>query len=846
MAYIGQQPVVGRYIILDQISGGFNGTTSGFTMSTAAGQQGVNPGLAQNVLLSLGGVIQQPGTDYIVQGSGITFTTPPTSGTTFFATVLGDSQSVGTPSDGTVTPASISENYNFSFSGVTVSNAGELRLEDSDGSNYVGFKSAATVSSNQIWTLPAADGTNGQTLVTDGNGVFSFATAGGGASAINDLSDAVTYDSGVTIGLGTGALANDDGTDNNNTALGYNALNAATSGSENTAVGYNAGDSITTGINNTTVGFIAGEDITTGYRNTAIGCKAGRNITTGGRNTTIGDFCGGNLTTGHSNVVIGQSAGSTLTTGQNNIILGDDADVTAAGVNHEICIGGSSHATFRLPGVQNGASNGDVLTYDSTNDKLVLSTPSSGGASAINDLSDAYTADSGETIGLGTGALANDDGSSNQATALGHNALNAQTTGNRNTAVGHTAIKDLTTGFDNTALGYQTAENITTGYYNVCLGNQAGRNFTTTNQNIAIGFSAASTTNSVARSVAIGSYAGRGPGSDNVVIGHEAKYQQDGFEKCVVIGAQAGYEVDGNENVLIGYRAGYALEDASDNVFIGSRAGTSSINNGGNTFVGAQAGEANTSGYNNVAVGYQSLEANTTGYNNTAVGDIAIKSTTTGVGNTAVGYAALWSNTTGYNSTAMGVDALAAQTTGYDNIAIGNDSLNTLDTGYNNTALGRQAGNSITTGSNNTCIGYDADASSATATNEITLGNSNIATLRCNVQTISSLSDARDKTDIQKLPEGLAFIDSLNPVKFQWQTRDGNGKDGTYEAGFIAQELQLAQQNANADYLDLVMDQNPDRLEASYGKLVPMLVKAVQELSAENQTLKARLDAAGL
>lgn len=119
MSYIGQQPVVGRYILLDQISGGFNGTASGFTMT--AGGQGVLPGLAQNVLLSLGGVIQQPGVDYTISGSGLTFTTPPTSGTTFFATVLGDMQAVGTPSDGTVIPASIASSGTFVFPNVTVS-----------------------------------------------------------------------------------------------------------------------------------------------------------------------------------------------------------------------------------------------------------------------------------------------------------------------------------------------------------------------------------------------------------------------------------------------------------------------------------------------------------------------------------------------------------------------------------------------------------------------------------------------------------------------------------------------------------------------------------------------------
>ena len=174
-----------------------------------------------------------------------------------------------------------------------------------------------------------------------------------------------------------------------------------------------------------------------------------------------------------------------------------------------------------------------------------------------------------------------------------------------------------------------------------------------------------------------------------------------------------------------------------------------------------------------------------------------------------------------------------------EGLFIGTDSGSSITTGNSNVAIGYDAGNALTTGSNNIILGANSAASSATVSNEITLGDSNIATLRCNVQTISSLSDARDKTNVQELPEGLAFIDSLNPVKFQWQTRDGNGKDGTYEAGFIAQELQSAQSEADADYLGLVMDENPDRLEASYGKLVPMLVKAIQELKSEVEQLKA-------
>ena len=75
-------------------------------------------------------------------------------------------------------------------------------------------------------------------------------------------------------------------------------------------------------------------------------------------------------------------------------------------------------------------------------------------------------------------------------------------------------------------------------------------------------------------------------------------------------------------------------------------------------------------------------------------------------------------------------------------------------------------------------------------------------------------------------------------MKFEWATRDGNGKDGSYEHGFIAQDLQTAQKENDADYLNMVMDENPDRLEASYGKLVPILVQAVKELTAKVNKLE--------
>ena len=61
---------------------------------------------------------------------------------------------------------------------IRVNASGALKLYDSDDSNYVGLQSAGTVSSDITWTLPSADGSNGQALTTNGSGTLSWADAG--------------------------------------------------------------------------------------------------------------------------------------------------------------------------------------------------------------------------------------------------------------------------------------------------------------------------------------------------------------------------------------------------------------------------------------------------------------------------------------------------------------------------------------------------------------------------------------------------------------------------------------------------------------------------------------------
>lgn len=68
-----------------------------------------------------------------------------------------------------------------------------------NGSNYVGFKAPSIIAANKIWTLPSADGTNGQVLSTNGSGTLSWATAGGGSGTVTSITPAADSGSGTAI-----------------------------------------------------------------------------------------------------------------------------------------------------------------------------------------------------------------------------------------------------------------------------------------------------------------------------------------------------------------------------------------------------------------------------------------------------------------------------------------------------------------------------------------------------------------------------------------------------------------------------------------------------------------------
>jgi len=210
----------------------------------------------------------------------------------------------------------------------------------------------------------------------------------------------------------------------------------------------------------------------------------------------------------------------------------------------------------------------------------------------------------------------------------------------------------------------------------------------------------------------------------------------------------------------------------------------------------------------------------------------------TGVGNTSIGYATAQLLTSGAQNTSVGRSASVNLTTGSNNTAIGKEALFALIGGDNNTAIGTSAGSNITSGTNNTCLGFDADTPSNSTTNTVVLGNTVVQSLRCQVA-LTVVSDKRDKLNFENVPYGLDFVDKLKPTSFEFKkegNRNAKESDGIKRYGFIAQDiLELEGENSV-----IINNKIPEKLVYTESNLIPVLVKAIQELKAEIELLKAK------
>ena len=193
MAYIGPEPNPGQNREVDDISSGFNGNATAFTLQV--GGANVSPGSSNAIIVSLGGVVQNPGTDYTVAASTLTFTTAPASGLSFFGLVLGQGIDTQTIADG--------QSPIMSAPSIT----GDLSIADKivhtgDTNNAIRFPAADTITAE----------TNGSERVRiDSSGrvmIGTTVTANGDADNLHISNPGGSGDCGITIRSGDASSGN--------------------------------------------------------------------------------------------------------------------------------------------------------------------------------------------------------------------------------------------------------------------------------------------------------------------------------------------------------------------------------------------------------------------------------------------------------------------------------------------------------------------------------------------------------------------------------------------------------------------------------------------------------------
>jgi len=476
-------------------------------------------------------------------------------------------------------------------------------------------------------------------------------------------------------------------------------------------------------------------------------------------------------------------------------------------------------------------------------------------AGTVNQGGTNYVFGSADNLSL-AGTVSVSSSSGNQNIAIGYQVMPSLTRGSANVGLGNEALRNVTEGNDNVAVGTDAGKLLTTGDQNTLIGAYSGAEQTTANHTTCVGWNAGRKL-SVTGSEAFGYYALRSAttgvnaafghhaledcttGSGNVAVGRYALNDLTTSNYNTAVGGHALRYGNGAENTAVGYYS-YINSSFTGNYCtgLGFRAGGGSVFAADyTTAVGHEAVYGNgLNGDFNTGGGAQSLyfvESNAEG--NTGWGYQSGYSLGNSSYNVAIGYRALVGGHS-YNSSVPKI-------TGNANVAVGALVFNDLQgTANGNTGLGYLAGNSNTTGSNNTNIGNASFSSSPTVSNQITLGDSSVTSLRCNVTSISSLSDMRDKTNIADLDGASNFIKSLEPVSFDWARRDET-LQGVQSHGFLAQQLQSAQDSTGYQIPGLVFDDNPDKLEAAYGNLLPTMVAALKDALTEIDELKAKVTA---
>lgn len=186
MPYIGNNLRSNNaYKTVDDVSSSFNGSTTTFALTVGGSAPVPFPKYETQLIISVGGVVQEPGTGFTLSGTNIVFGSAPASGENFFGVILAAADYLnagGTFPDGTTSVPSIT------FS------------DDTDTGIFRSGSGLVSISANgvKVATFPTSAGSSGQVLSTNGSGVLSFVDQSGGG-AVGGGSDKLFIENGTTM-----------------------------------------------------------------------------------------------------------------------------------------------------------------------------------------------------------------------------------------------------------------------------------------------------------------------------------------------------------------------------------------------------------------------------------------------------------------------------------------------------------------------------------------------------------------------------------------------------------------------------------------------------------------------
>lgn len=668
-----------------------------------------------------------------------------------------------------------------------------------------------TLASAGTWTLtlPDSAGNNGQTLITNGAGITSWATGGAGSGTVTSGgAGQITWygTGGTTVGANENITLTSAGGATFAAAVTANSLHINTIIS---AVGnINAGANLVAGaatfiVSGDTGAVFAGSTINTSahylinnqnairffrndntpgaslavgasalaaqtgtsaaYNNTAIGFQAMGNstLTTAAvNNTAIGAGALSGLTSGTNNVGIGTNAGvatTILATGSANVIIGASAHTNATSTDNAVSIGNNPVAG--ASGIAIGRIAGAT------------------GTACVAIGNNANTGNGNSSVAIGTNA--GNGTFSSESVAIGDNAGNALT-GANGTVIGGLAGRFITTGIGNTALGYQAMQGIT-GTKNT--------------------------------------------GNSSTAIGNNAGFLLQGLT---------------SRHVLIGASAGEAMTTCSGNVVIGPGVCNTTLQTGSNNiYIGcSNAIDSTAAGTSNeLKIGNSSTPViSATSIQGTPVtllgGTVGIGATTTTYQLTLEGAP---SSTSVLKVRNTGVSAFS-EIDFYDSsnslagwIGTGNASSGSRNQFF----LGSVSAAAVHFLTNNTSAMSIATNQVITMVNLAGTG-SRAVIADANGVLSAPVSDLTLKENIQPISYGLKDIQQLKPVSFHWKPEYNSLGKGR-QIGLIAQEVEKIIPEAVGTM------KATGKMYIDQMSIVPVMIKAIQELQVEVNKLKERV-----